>query len=128
VLTLRREFAGEEGLVLASQSLVAVHDWTFLLGPSFCAGIGNGLILGFIALRSGLLPRRVAVFALFAGSLCLVAATGVLFDVYAPQSAPHMLLTFPEMVWELTFGVLLITRGVRTRLPAAAPSPQLAHT
>jgi hypothetical protein len=40
-------------------------------------------------------PRRVR---LFAGTFCLIAATGVLFDVYDSQSAPHMLLAFPEMI------------------------------
>jgi hypothetical protein len=112
VLRLRQQFAGTgadaETLTIAGQSLVAFHDATFLLGPGFCAGIGNGLMLGYIMYRSGLLPRRLAAFGLFAGTFCTIAATGVRFDVYEPQSGPHMLLTFPEMIWELTFGVYLI--------------------
>jgi len=60
---------------------------------------------------SGLLPRRLAVFGLVAGSLAFVAATGALFDVYERQSAPQFLLTVPEMIWEATFGIYLIVKG-----------------
>ena len=60
VLTLRQQFAGAdtETLTIAGQTLVAFHDWTFLLGPGVCAGIGNGLLLGYIVYVSGLLPRH----------------------------------------------------------------------
>jgi hypothetical protein len=132
VVTLRRQFAGTdvdpETLTIAGQSLVAFHDWTFLLGPGFCSGIGNGVLLGFILYASGLLPRRLAAFGMLAGSFAIVAAAGALFGVYERQSGPQMLLTFPEMVWELTFGIHLIVRGFaptvsredRKRRPAAA--------
>jgi hypothetical protein len=131
VMTLRQQFAGAdaETFTVAGQSLVALHDATFLLGPSFCAGIGSGLTLGFILFVSGLLPRRLAIFGMVAGSLALVAATGVLFGVYEPQSAPHMLIMFPEMVWELTFGTVLVVKGftaAAARRPSVAPAVALA--
>jgi len=137
VLTLRQQFAGAgtnaETLTVAGQTLVAFHDWTFLLGPGFCAGIGNGLLLGYLMYASGLLPRRLAAFGMIAGSFALVAATGALLDVYDRQSAPQFLLTVPEMIWEMTFGIYLIAKGFtspaarrgpgarRTATPAAAP-------
>ena len=134
--TLRQQFAGSgadpETLTIAGQTLVAFHDWTFLLGPGFCAGIGNGLLLGFIMLSSGLMPRRLASFGMTAGALAVVAAGGVLFDLYDPQSGAQMLLTVPEMVWELTFGIYLIAKGftpaARRRHPdsALAPAPAAA--
>jgi hypothetical protein len=135
VLTLREQFAGTGAdpatLTIAGQTMVAFHDWTFLLGPSFCAGIGTGLLLGFIMLKSGLLPRRLALFGMVAGALCCVAASGALFGVYEPQSGPHMLITVPEMVWELTFGIWLIAKGFTAvarrhgALPASAPAAAL---
>ena len=100
-----------ETFTVAGQTLVAFHDWTFLLGPGFCAGIGNGLLLGYVMYTSGLLPRRLAAFGLVAGSFAIVAATGALFGVYERQRPPQFLLTFPEMIWELTFGVYLIAKG-----------------
>jgi hypothetical protein len=47
---------GAGSLTIAGASLVAVHDWTFLLGPGFCVGV-NGLLLGYLFYRSGLVPR-----------------------------------------------------------------------
>lgn len=44
VLTLRAHVApggATDTLKMAGQLLVAFHDWTFLLGPQFCAGFGN---------------------------------------------------------------------------------------
>jgi hypothetical protein len=61
VVTLRQDFTGAGGdpaaFVTAGKSLVAVHDWTFLLGPGWVVGVGNGLILGWLMYRSGLVPR-----------------------------------------------------------------------
>lgn len=116
VVTLRQDLAGAAGtdsasLILNGRSLVAVHDATFLLGPAFCAAIGNGLILGYLMLRSGLVPRRFALFGIVAGSLALVTALLVLFDAYDQVSGPSFILTLPEAVWELSLGIYLIVKG-----------------
>ena len=44
IMTLRQDPAGasDDTLVALDQSLVAVHDPTFLLGPGFVVGVGNG--------------------------------------------------------------------------------------
>jgi uncharacterized protein DUF4386 len=123
VLTLRQDVSGAAGtdnatLILNGRALVAVHDATFLLGPAFCAAIGNGLILGFLMLRSGLVPRRYAQFGIVAGSLALVTALLVLFGAYDQISGPSTILTAPEAVWELSLGIYLIARGFK-------PSPVL---
>jgi hypothetical protein len=43
----------------AGQTLVAIHDWTFLLGPGFCVGV-SGILLGRLMYRTGLIPPRLA--------------------------------------------------------------------
>ena len=48
VLTLRQDFGGAgaadpSSLAAAANALIAFHDWTFLIGPAFCAGFGNGI-------------------------------------------------------------------------------------
>ncbi len=113
VVTLRQELGGADpaAVGVAGQALVAFHDWTFLLGPGFCAGIGNGVLLGFIMLKSGLLPRRLAIFGLVAGAVAIVAASGALLGLYDRQSTPQKLLTVPEIIWEATFGIYLVTKG-----------------
>ncbi len=118
VVTLRRDLAGAAGtdhasLILSGRSLVAVHDATFLLGPAFCAAIGNGLILGYLMLRSGLVPRRFAQFGIAGGSLALLTALLVLFGAYKQSAAASFFLTLPEGVWELSLGIYLIVKGFK---------------
>jgi hypothetical protein len=70
VVTLRQDLAGAAGsdpaaLDRVGRSLVAVPDWTYLLGPG-CRR-WNGLSLGYLMYRSGLVPRRTAVLSLVGG-------------------------------------------------------------
>jgi hypothetical protein len=51
-----------------------------------------------------------------------------LFDVYERQSGPHMLLTFPEKVWEVTFGVYLIAEGFTSPATQREAEPRRATT
>jgi hypothetical protein len=117
LVTLRQDLAGggtdTASLILSGRSLVALHDATFLLGPAFCAAIGNGLMLGYLMFRSGLVPRRFAQFGMCAGSLALLTAVLVLFGAYEQVSGASAVLTLPEAVWELSLGVYLIVRGFR---------------
>jgi hypothetical protein len=126
VVTLRQDLAAggtdSASLILSGQSLVAIHDATFLLGPAFCAAIGNGLILGYLLFRSGLVPRRYAQFGMVAGSFALLTAVLVLFGAYEQVSTPGALLTLPEAVWELSLGIYLIVRGFKASSPILARS------
>jgi hypothetical protein len=78
-VTLRQDLAGTGSdpatLTTVGRSLVAIKDWTFLLGPGFVVGIGNGLILGYLMYRSGLVPRRMAMLGLVGGPLACQGAT-----------------------------------------------------
>ncbi len=118
VITLRSDLAGTTGqeaasLVAISTSLVAIHDWTFLLGPAFCAGFGNGLLLGYLMFRSGLVPRSMALFGLVGGPLLLASSIGVLFGLYGQTSGVASLLTLPEFIWEASLGIWLIVKGFK---------------
>lgn len=117
VVTLRREFAGSgvdaSTFVVAGQALVAIHKWTFLLGPGYCAGIENGLMLGYLMYRSGLVPRPLAVLGLVAGTLAFVAATAELFSLFGQTSAPGAILLIPEFLFELLIGIWLAFKGFR---------------
>ena len=55
VVTLRQAGVGADGL-LASQALVAFHDWIFLLGQGFLPAV-NALLLGSLLYQSRLVPR-----------------------------------------------------------------------
>jgi Domain of unknown function (DUF4386) len=100
-------------LVIVSQSLVAIHDWTFLLGPGFIVGIGNGLILGYLMYRSALVPRPLAIFGLIGGPLLCAAGVAVLFDAFEAGSAAQFIATIPEIIWEGSLGLYLTFKGFK---------------
>ncbi len=114
VMTLGQESAGDSGaLLVQAEALVAVHDWTFLFGPGFCVGIGNGIILSLLMWKSGLVPRRLAMIGLVAGPLVLIRATLILFGVVEPGGAIDVLVA-PEILWEASLGLYPLIKGFRT--------------
>jgi hypothetical protein len=113
VVTLRQEAAGADpgSLVLVGQSLVALHGWTFLLGPGIVVGIGNGLILGYLMYTSRLIPRYLAVLGLIAGPLLIASGTAMLFGVFELGSVLQGIMSIPEFIYELALGIWLTVRG-----------------
>jgi hypothetical protein len=77
VITLRQDGAAagtdEASLVAVGQSLVAVHDWTFLVGPTFFLG-ANSLLLAYLVYLPG-------------------GAGGPLLDVLADDAAAAVLVS-----------------------------------
>src|SRR5215204_3959758 len=114
IVTLRQEAtAGAEAasLLTVGESLVALHDWTFLFGPGFVVGLGNGLILGYLMYRSALVPRGMAVLGLIGGPLIIASGVAVLLGVIEAGSVWQGIATIPEFFWELSLGIWLIVRG-----------------
>jgi hypothetical protein len=98
-------------LVTAGKTLVALHDWTFLFGPGILAGVGNGMLLGYLMYRSGLVPRRMAMLGLIGGPVLVAAAVAILFGVIEAGSVWQIIATLPEFLWELSLGIWLIVKG-----------------
>lgn len=119
VITLRQQVAGgAEGTV--AYTLAAIKDWTFLLGPGWVVGWGNGLILGYLMYRSGLVPQRWCWLGLIGGPLIIITGTAVLFTGNNPSDALHSLqaiLTIPEFAWELFLGIYCTVWGFRPQSP-----------
>jgi hypothetical protein len=122
VVALRQDFAAtgssEGPLVDVAGALVALHEQTRLLGPQFCAGLGNGILLGYLMWRSRLLPRPMVMFGLVGGPLALLAGIGVLLGAWETTSGLPVALTAPEAIWEFSLSVWLLLKGFR-------PSPIL---
>jgi hypothetical protein len=120
---LREDFAGAganvNSLNVAGQSLVAIHDWTFLLGPGFCVGV-NGLLLGYLFFKSGLVPRQIAIFGLIGGPMIFASAIAVLFGAYE-QDGAHFFFSIPEIIFEVSITIYTLWKGFR-------PSPILDDT
>jgi hypothetical protein len=85
------------------EAFVAIHDRACLIGPGFFAGVANGVILGYLMYRSGLVPRGMAMLGLIGDPL-------VMFDVTERGSTLQGIATIPEFVWELSLGIYLIVK------------------
>jgi hypothetical protein len=106
---------GAEAAALAAQgnSLAATYDWAFLFGPGLVVGFGNGLMLGYLMYRSGLVPRRMAMLGLIGGPMLIVSFGLILFGVYENGSAPAFLMALPEIAWEASLGIYAAWKGFR---------------
>src|SRR3954463_12210638 len=120
VVALRQDFAhaADAALLDVGRSLLAVHDQVSLLGPQFCAGIGNGILLGYLMWRSRLLPRPMVMIGLIGGPLAVLAGVGVMLGAWDIHDGLPVLMTAPEAIWEFSLSVWLLFLGFK-------PSPIL---
>ena len=122
VVTMRQDLAGTSGAeataaVTIGQSLVAVHNWTFLFGPKLALGV-NTVLLAYLMYRARLVPRVIAVLGLVGGALVFASGTAVLFGLYADLSIFGVVAAVPVFAWEVSVAVWMIVKGFR-------PSPVL---
>lgn len=115
--TLRNEVAGTAGadpgaLKTTGQALVAIHDWTFLLGPGLMASL-NALLIGSVMYRSRLLPRWIPTLGLVGAPLLLLSSTVTLFGGWEQTSGPALVLVLPIAIWEFSFGVYMTVKGFK---------------
>jgi hypothetical protein len=106
-------------LGVSADSLVNTYEWAFQWGPGLVAGIGNGLILGYLMYRSALVPPRMALLGLVGGSLIVVNFVLILCNVYDNGDPASGLLTLPEAAWELSLGIYCAWKGFRRESPIA---------
>ena len=124
IVTLRQGAAAADAgpLLVVGKSLVALHNWTFLLGPGFADGIGTGLILGWLMYRSGLVSRRMALFGVVGGPLLAASGIAVLLGVIPQGSSLQGLATVPEIIWEAFLGLWLTFKGFKSSAVPASES------
>ena len=126
VVTLRQDLAGTAGaeeasLVTVGASLVAVYEWTFLFGPNVMAAV-NGLLLGTLMYRSGLVPRAIPLLGLIGCPLMLASVVGVVFGTHDLDAGQHVIAAAPIALWELSLGVYLTVKGFKPAAVAALRS------
>lgn len=119
LVTLRQDYAGADGaaaagLTAVGDAFVALQEWTFALGPSFVVGVGNGCILGYIMYRTGLVPRRLAMFGLVGGPLIILSGSAAMLGVIELDGTWQQLSAAPEFIWELGLGIYLIVKGFKS--------------
>jgi hypothetical protein len=122
VVTLRQPGAsGSDAapLVTAGRSLVAIRDWTFLLGPSLMPGL-NALLLGTLMYQSRLVPRVIPTLGLIGGPLLIASTIGTLFGINESVSVWTAVATLPIVLWELSLGVWMAVKGFNPSAPLLA--------
>jgi hypothetical protein len=122
VVTLRQDAAGADAgsLLTVGKSLVAINRWTFVLGPGVVVGFGNGLFLGYLMYRSGLMPRRLALFGLVGGPLVIASGLAIVLGLIERGGAVQGIATIPEFIWELSIGLYLTFKGFKSTAPILA--------
>ena len=125
IATLRQQNAGAAEATVA-YTLAAIKDWTFILGPGFMVGWGNGLILGYMMYRTQLVPRAWTWLGLVGGPLIILSGTIVMFGGGHPSGSLQGFATIPEAAWELFLGVYCTIWGFRRDAPILARDAQLS--
>ena len=83
-------------LAVTGNSLASTYQWAFRWGPGLVAGIGNGLILGYLMYRSELVPRRMAMIGLVGGPVLILSHILIVCGAYKDGEGPSGLLTCPR--------------------------------
>ena len=116
IATLQQQSAGADQGTIA-YTLAAIKDWTFILGPGWVVGWGNGLILGYMMYRTRLVPRAWTWLGLVGGPLIIISGTIVMFRGGHPSGSLQGVATIPEFLWELFLGVYCTTWGFKRDAP-----------
>jgi hypothetical protein len=113
VVTLRQHAGGDAdtaSLITVGKALVAVHNWTFLIGPGLTSGT-NTVLMAYLMYRSRLVPRWIPWLGLVGGPLVVASNTAVMFGLYPQFSSWAGVAAVLEFAWELALALWLIIRG-----------------
>jgi len=126
IATLRQAGVGADGLV-TGQALVAIYDWTTLLGQGMIPAL-NALLLGSLLYRSRLVPRILPLLGLIGAPILIAADIGTLYGLWGRVNVLAGIAVLLIASWEFSLGVYLIVKGFRPSalrtLTAVEPSVQ----
>jgi hypothetical protein len=130
VVTLRQAGAASgdaASLVPVGQALVAVRDWTFVIGPSMASL--NALMLGTLLYRSRLVPRAIPALGLVGVPLLVSFVIGRILGITELGSTWHAIAVLPFFFWELAVGLWMTFKGFDPSAPIlSGPTAELPHT
>jgi hypothetical protein len=128
VVTLRNNVVGgnTSSLLTTGQSLVAMHDWSFLFGPGFMPAF-NALFLATVMYRFRLVPRWIPMMGFVGAPVLFASSLATLLGGHAQVSDTATLFALPIAAWEFSLGVYLTVKGVkRSANDDEAPVPSTA--
>ena len=126
VVTLRQDLGSAAGadaasLITTGKSLVAIQNWTFLIGQGLLPGI-NAILLGSLLYRSALVPRIIPALGLIGAPLIISSALGQLFGINEQVSVWSGIAVLPIFLFELSLGLYLVFKGFKPSAMAALAS------
>jgi hypothetical protein len=115
ILTLHQDFVlasdqDASSFLTANKLLVAIHNWTFLLGPNLALGPST-LMMSYLLFKSKLVPSFIYILGLVGGPLIFACALLVMFGVFPQISVWGGILAIPVFLYEMTLAVWLIGKG-----------------
>jgi hypothetical protein len=118
-LTLRSEGVPPSdagAAVVAGRSLVAVRDWTFLLGPTLMPAL-NALMFGSVLYRGRLLPRAIPAIGIIGAPVMIAFVIATMLGYSEQGSAFNGIAGAPFFVWELLAGLWMTFKGFDRSAP-----------
>jgi hypothetical protein len=117
IVTLHHDATGASGstagsLVGPARALVALHDWTFLVGPGLAPAI-SAMCLATVLYRSRLVPRIIPTLGLIGAPMLVVSSVATLFGVFDQVSSAAFVLALPIATWEFSLGVWMVVKGFK---------------
>ena len=114
ILTLQNTFltqkiSDQTTYQVIANSLIAIHDWTFLFGPNIVLSV-NATILGWALLKSKIVPNWIAKIALVNGPMLFISGTAVLFGLYSQVSPIAAIVALPMLTFEVSFSIFLLRK------------------
>ena len=108
--------------VATGETLLWIHDATFLLGPGFALGL-NSTLLAYLMYKSQLVPRTIARLGMVGGSLIAASSFAVLLGLYEQASSGGLVIAMPVFAWEVSLALWMIIKGFKTPPPRARAAP-----
>lgn len=107
--------ANAANLSLFGAALLALHEWSVLIGTLIFAALGS-LTLNYVLFQSRLVPRWLSVWGLAGAALIFVyGLIGIFGWGSSGLGTPYMLLAMPIAVQEMVFAAWLIVKGFDQR-------------
>lgn len=115
IVTLSKAYAvnptaNTETYKAVSTTLIAIHDWTFMLGPNFMLGI-NTFIYSYVFFKSRLIPRILSVIGIVGAIMIFIAAHLEMFGIMRQLSVGGMVMAIPIFIYEMSLAIYLIVKG-----------------
>jgi hypothetical protein len=105
--------------VVVGRTLVAVRDWTFLLGPVLMAAL-NALMFGSLLYRARLVPRAIPALGLIGAPVAIAFVIATLLGLSEQGSTFQVIAGAPFFLWELAVGLWMTFKGFNKNAPIVA--------